>query len=173
MPPSDPPVRWREVLLDKHHDRRRFDCSEPALNTFLARYARQNQKSNVARTFVAVQADEPTRILGFYSLAPTSIAFEQLPDALARALPRYPLPAYLLARLAVDKTVQGQGLGGQLFLSAGERCLAAAREVGGVFMLIDAKNERAAAWYERFGGVPSRSNPLLLVFPLSVIEALF
>jgi GNAT superfamily N-acetyltransferase len=162
---------WGEEVLSKKHERKSFDCGVEALNRYLQEYAWQNQKSGVSKTIVAVPEGRPTQILGYYSLAPTSIDFEQVPKDLARRLPRYPIPAYLLARLAVDKSIQGAGLGGQLLLGAGERCLAAAVEVGGVFMMIEAKDEEAALWYERFGAVRADANELLLMLPLTSIEA--
>jgi GNAT superfamily N-acetyltransferase len=81
------------------------------------------------------------------------------------------VPVFRLGRLAVDLRAQGQGLGGQLLLSAGRRCLFAAKEVGGVALLIDAKNERVARWYASFGAVPLLDEPLSLLLPLSTIEA--
>lgn len=162
---------WREEVLTKMHDRKSFHCGVEALDRYLQQYAWQNQKSGVSKTIVAVPEERPTQILGYYSLAPTSIDFEQVPKDLSRRLPRYPIPAYLLARLAVDKSLQGAGLGGQLLLGAGERCLTAAVEVGGVFMMIEAKDEDAAQWYERFGAVRSDANEWLLMLPLTSIEA--
>jgi GNAT superfamily N-acetyltransferase len=71
----------------------------------------------------------------------------------------------------VDRTQQGRGIGGQLLLAAGRRCLLAAAEVGGVVLVIDAKNERAAAWYASYGAVPLLDAPLTLLLPLATIEA--
>jgi predicted N-acetyltransferase YhbS len=88
-----------------------------------------------------------------------------------RGLARYDVPGFRLARLAVDRSVQGQGLGGQLLLTAGIRCLRAAAEVGGVVLVIDAKNDRVARWYARYGAVPLQDAPLSLVLPLATIEA--
>ena len=88
-----------------------------------------------------------------------------------RGLARHDVPAFRLARLAVDRKVQGQGIGGQLLLSAGRRCLLASAEVGGVALLIDAKNERVANWYASYGAVPMLDMPLTLLLPLATIEA--
>jgi hypothetical protein len=76
-----------------------------------------------------------------------------------------------LARLAVDRGVQGQGLGGQLLLAAGRRCLLASAEVGGVVLVIDAKNDRVAIWYSSYGAVALLDAPLSLLLPLATIEA--
>jgi GNAT superfamily N-acetyltransferase len=75
-----------------------------------------------------------------------------------------------LARLAVDRKVQGQGIGGQLLIAAGRRCLLASAEVGGVVLVIDAKNEKAAEWYASYGAVPLLDAPLSLLLLLKTIE---
>ena len=161
---------WREEGLARSHDRKAFDCGEPALNEYLVRYARQNHESGGAKTFVAVPPDSPTRILGYYSLCPASLEYARTPEVLRRGLGRYDVPVFRLGRLAVDRTVQGKGLGGQLLISAGIRCLAVAAQVGGLALLIDAKNERAAKWYASYGAIALLDAPLTLVLPLSVIE---
>jgi GNAT superfamily N-acetyltransferase len=84
---------------------------------------------------------------------------------------RYDVPVFRLGRLAVDLTLQGQGLGGQLLLAAGRRCIRAAAEVGGVALLIDAKNDRVAGWYETYGAISLLDAPRSLVLPLATIEA--
>ena len=81
------------------------------------------------------------------------------------------MPVFRLARLAVSLAAQGQGLGGDLLLAAGTRALAVAQAVGGVALAIDAKDERAAAWYERFGALRLLDDPLKLVLPLETIAA--
>jgi predicted N-acetyltransferase YhbS len=88
-----------------------------------------------------------------------------------RGLASHDVPGFRLARLAVDRRFQGQGLGGQLLLSAGRRCLLASAEVGGVVLVIDAKNEGVAGWYSSYGAVPLLDAPLSLLLPLAVIDA--
>jgi GNAT superfamily N-acetyltransferase len=88
-----------------------------------------------------------------------------------RRLVRYDVAGFRLARLAVDRKMQGQGLGGQFLLAAGRRCLLASAEVGGVALLIDAKNQKAAAWYAGYGAVPLADAPLTLLLPLTTIAA--
>src|SRR5919198_382482 len=144
---------WREEALARSHDRRAFDCGEPTLNDYLVRYARQNHESGGAKTFVAVSSEHPRRILGYYSLCPASLEYARTPESLRRGLGRYDVPVFRLGRLAVDRTVQGKGLGGQLLMAAGWRCLAVAAQVGGVGLLIDAKNERLATWYASYGAI--------------------
>jgi GNAT superfamily N-acetyltransferase len=155
----------------RHHDRAGFDCGVPALNEYLQRYARQNHESGGAKTFVAVATEAPTVVRGYYTISPGAIAFAKTPATITKKLGRYEVPVFRLARLAVSRAVQGRGLGGDLLLAAGERALAVAQEVGGVALAIDAKDERAAAWYERFGALRLLSDPLKLVLPLETIRA--
>lgn len=110
-------------------------------------------------------------MLGFYSLSPASIDYARTLALVRKGLARHDIPVFRLGRLAVDRSVQGQGLGGQLLLAAGRRCLVAAAEVGGVALLIDAKNEEVAAWYASYGALPLLDAPRSLVLPLSTIEA--
>jgi GNAT superfamily N-acetyltransferase len=162
-------IAWREEAISKHHERKHFDCGEAGLNEYLQRYARQNHQSGGAKTFVAVPPSDPVRILGYYSISPGAIEFAKLPASLTRRLGRYDVPVFRLARLAVGLTVQGGGLGAALLLSAGARALSVAVEVGGVALAIDAKNERAAAWYERLGAMPLLDDPAKLILPLKTI----
>lgn len=160
---------WREEPIGRQHDRKSFDCGVPELNEYLARYARQNHRSGGAKTFVAVDPEVPNRILGYYTLSPGAIEFARVPEAARKGLGRYEVPVFRLARLAVDRAVQRRGLGGQLLMAAGERCLAVATEVGGVALAIDAKDDRAAAWYEGFGALRLLDSPRQLVLPLATV----
>jgi GNAT superfamily N-acetyltransferase len=161
---------WREEAIGKKHDRSAFDCGEAEMNEYLRRYARQNHESGGVKTFLAVSESDTKTILGFYSLSPASIIYSRTPEIVRRGLGRYDVPAFRLARLAVDGRVQGQGLGGQLLLAAGRRCVLAAAEIGGVVMLIDAKNERVAKWYASYGAISLLDQPLSLVLPLTMVE---
>ena len=163
-------VAWREEPLNRNHDRASFDCGVPALNEYLQRYARQNHDSGGAKTFVAVSPEDPATILGYYTISPGAIAFARSPTTLTKRLGRYEVPVFRLGRLAVSLAAQGRGLGGDLLLAAGARALAVAAEVGGVALAIDAKDERAAAWYERFGALRLLDDPLKLVLPLDTIR---
>jgi GNAT superfamily N-acetyltransferase len=162
-------VDWREEPIGRRHDRKSFDCGSPELDGYLDRYARQNHESGGAKTFVAVSRAVPAQVLGFYSISPGAIEFARTPAKLTKKLGRYDVPVFRLGRLAIDRSVQGQGLGGDLLLAAGERALAVAAEVGGIALAIDAKDEKAAKWYERFGAFALLDDPLKLVLPLDVI----
>ncbi len=161
-------LAWEEAPLERSHDRAVFDCGDDDLNTYLKRYARQNHESGGAKCFVAVPRETPSRILGFYTLSPASIEFSRAPSVATRGLGRYEVPVYRLGRLAVDRGVQGRGLGGRLLWRATARCLAVAREAGGVALLIDTKDDRAAVWYEAHGAVRLLDAPQSLVLPFAM-----
>ncbi len=161
---------WREEPISKKHDRETFDCGEEALNDFLRRYARKGHERGGAKTFLAIIDDSSKTIVGFYSLSPASVDFARTPESIRRGLARHDLPGFRLARLAVDRRYQGHGIGGQLLLAAGRRCLLAAAEVGGVVLAIDAKSERAAEWYASYGAMPLADAPLTLLLPLATVE---
>jgi GNAT superfamily N-acetyltransferase len=162
---------WHEEPIGKAHNREGFDCGEPALNEFLQRYARKSHELGGAKTFLAIDDRDNKTILGFYSLSPASIEYARTPQVVRRGLARYNVPCFRLGRLAVDLRAQKQGLGGQLLLAAGRRCFLAAAEVGGVALLIDAKNDGVAEWYSRYGAVPLLDSPLTLLLPLATVEA--
>ena len=162
---------WHEEPIHKKHDRESFDCGEQALNQFLRCYARKSHELGGAKTFLAIADADSKTILGFYSLSPASVDYARTPEIVRRGLARHDVPGFRLARLAVDRRAQGQGLGGQLLLAAGRRCLLASAEVGGVALVIDAKNERVAGWYSSYGAVPLLDGPLTLLLPLAVIDA--
>lgn len=165
---------WREEPIGRNHDRKAFDCGTSELNDYLRRHARQNHEGGGSKTFVAVAPSAPATILGYYSISPASIAFSKVPAALTKGLGRYEVAVFRLARLAVALPMQGQGLGGDLLLAAGERALAVAAQVGGVALAIDAKDEKAARWYARFGAMSLLdSSPLSLILPFrTIIDAL-
>jgi GNAT superfamily N-acetyltransferase len=163
------PLGWREEPIARHHDRKAFNCGSVELNDYLSRFARQNHESGGAKTFVAVAPAEPARVLGFYAISPGSVEFARVPGNLTRKLGRYDVPVFRLGRLAIDRSVQGQGLGGDLLLAAGTRALAVAAEVGGIALAIDAKDEAAARWYARLGALGLLDDPLKLILPLTVV----
>jgi GNAT superfamily N-acetyltransferase len=160
---------WCEEPIGRQHDRGGFDCGSADLNLYIARYARQNHDSGGAKTFVAASVAQPARILGYYTISPGAIAYANVPASLTRRLGRYEVPVFRLGRLAVSLDMQGRRIGAALLFAAGRRALAVATEVGGVALAIDAKDERAAVWYERFGALRLLDDRLRLVLPLATI----
>ena len=137
------------------------------MNDFLRRFARQSHDQNAAKTFCAIDDTASERILGFYTIAPSAVAHGTVPEAMTRGLARHEVSGFKLARLATDRTVAGQGLGGQLLASAALRCLRLAGEGGGILLIIDAKSERAARWYASYGAERLQGPDLTLVMPLA------
>ncbi len=126
-----------------------FHCDEPALDTYLRAQASQDIKRRIANCFVAVEVASGT-IAAFYTLSAASLAMHELPVEISKRLPRYPsLPAVRIGRLAVDVAFQGRGLGGALLADAASRTLASS--VAAYALIVDAKNERAVAFYEHHG----------------------
>jgi len=161
---------WHEEPISKQHNREAFDCGDAALNDFFRRHARQTHDQGGAKTFLAVKNGDAALVLGFYSLSPASVEFPRTPAVIKRGLARHDVPVFRLGRLSVDQSMQGKGLGGQLLLSAGKRCLRASQDVGGVALLIDAKNDGVANWYASYGALPLLDAPLSLLLPLSTIR---
>ena len=162
---------WREEAIAKSHDRQSFDCGDPEMNDFFRRYARQSHEQNASKTFCAIDASIPMRVLGFYTIAPCSVAHEGVPASMTKGLAQHEVSGFNLARVATDITVSGHGLGGQLLAAAALRCLRIASEVGGVLLIIDAKGERAVQWYASYGAEPLANQPLTLVMPLATFAA--
>ena len=132
-------------------DRAVFSCGQPDLDRFFLRYAGQNQfKHHLGVTWVAVDGDQGDRILGFATVSASQIEATGLPPELRRRLPRYPLPVLRLARLGVDQSAQGRGVGLLLLKSVFVLARQMARAVGCVGVVVDAKAE-AMAFYGRFG----------------------
>lgn len=156
-----------ELLEPAAHDRAAFRCGEPSLDEFLARYASQNHRSGLATTHVLVDDEQPAKILGYASVAMAEVRLESLQTEDQKRLPRYPLPALRLARLAVDATAQGQGHGEALlgFVIDRARTLRAT-EIGVCLVVVDALHERAAAFYENYGFRQTAHDALTLYLPL-------
>lgn len=160
------------VALDKAVDRTTFDCkAHPALNTYIAQQAGQDEKRNVSRTFMYLEAGV---LRGYYTLANASVALDELSEAQRKKLPRYPIPAVLLSRLAVDASMQGKGLGQQLMADFFRRVYLVSQQSGVAFVVVDAKDQNAADYYQsKLGFVPAANNPLRLVLPTATLIQAF
>jgi GNAT superfamily N-acetyltransferase len=155
--------------LQRSHNREDFDCGQLSLNRFLQAVARQHDERNLGRTFVAVEEGSP-KVLGYYTLASGRITFENLPDK--RKLPHMPIPVVLLGRLAVDNRQQGRGLGKLLLMHALWRAGRIAREAGVFAVEVDAIDDSAAAFYQRYGFTPLLDDPRHLYLSMKDVEAL-
>ena len=156
--------------LTRSHDRNDFDCGETMLNSYIQRLAVQNDKQNIGRTFVAVEAGH-TRILGYYTLAVGKITFANIPNN-RKLPPNMPVPVALLGRLAVDNGSKGSGLGRHLLLHALWRSKQIATHAGIYAVEVDALHEQTARFYLKYGFTPLIDNPLHLYLSMKDIEAL-
>lgn len=151
--------------LGKQHDRSKFSCGQAELDDWFRRRAGQDERRNVARVFVAV--DSEFGVVGFHSLGAFKLDTDDLPEEIARKLPRYEdgLPAALIGRLARDVRVRGKGVGELLVADAVRRILGAAQTLAVLAIVVDAKDELAATFYEGFGfrRFPLRPNRLFLL----------
>jgi GNAT superfamily N-acetyltransferase len=142
------------------HDRRSFTCGSDALDRYFREQVTQDARRRIASCFVALGADGD--IAGYYTLAPTAIALDALPPERARKLPRYPvIPAFLLGRLAISSRHQGQRLGAAMLADAILRVTRA--EITGYAMVVDAKDEAAARFYEHLEFTRLATDPLRLI----------
>lgn len=158
-------------LLSKSHDREGFDCGSEPLNLFLKQTARQHAERGISRTFVLVYEDaiEPRSIIGFFSLNLCQIKSESLPQAEAKKLPR-DVSGVRLGRLARALAFKGQGTGEILLVAAMRKFLEIHERAGGIGLFVDAKDQKAKEFYQRFGFVPVPSNELQLFLPVKTIQ---
>jgi GNAT superfamily N-acetyltransferase len=149
-------------LLAVGHDVSAFDCGIPALDEWLRRRALANQSSGATRTYIVCRGQA---VVGYYALAAGSIEHSEASGRLKRNMPD-PVPMMVLARLAVDRSVQGQGLGADLLRDVVLRVMQAAGIVGVRGILVDAIDETARAFYERHGFRRSTTFPLKVMTTL-------
>lgn len=149
-----------------------FDCGQSELNHYLISNALNNQKAMLSRTYVVCS---PERVLGFYTLAISTVLQAESPPKLVRGMPPYPVPAILMARLAVDLSAQGLGLGRSLLVDSLQRTwnLMQHGPVTARLFIVDAKDETAKAFYRKFNMVESPVDPLRLFLSYKSIKQLF
>jgi predicted N-acetyltransferase YhbS len=142
-----------------------FDCGEPSLNDYLTKKMRNHHDKNIAKSYLYTKND---KILGYYTLTPAVVDFSSIDPTFAKKLklPKHQLPAMLLARLAIDSSLQGQGLGELLLAEAVLKSAVAMKSVGGVGLMVDALHQNASTFYQKYGFAPSPTNSLLLFMPL-------
>ncbi len=136
--------------LNKEHDRSVFNCGIESLDRYLKQQARQDIKRRISRVYVCSPMDK-TAVLGYYTLSTLSIDLSILPEKIPKKLPRHPIPAALIGRLAVDVSAQGKGIGKMLLANAIKRTLAVSNEIAIYAMVVDAINEEAVSFYKRYG----------------------
>lgn len=156
--------------LSRRHDRKSFNCGNPALNDYLQKTAIQHIEKGISRTFVLIDTDTPAKISGFFTLAGCEVVTRDLP---AGYTGKYPAkaPAARLARLAVSIDRQRQGMGTIMMAEAMKRTLSVAESIGIIGIFVDAKNQNAREYYEQFGFITLLEYPLELFLPLQSLQA--
>lgn len=157
--------------LSAEHALSGFDCGVASLNIWLARHARTASAAGSAQTFVVTDESQGGRVVGYYALAVASITHAEATERAAKGMPRHEIPALLLARLAVDGSVQGKGIGAFLLRDAMTRTIAVSEEAGVRLMLVHAINEDARRFYERFGFKSSPTDAVNLQMIIKDIRA--
>lgn len=153
--------------LEARHDRKAFSCGVYALDRYLKEQAGQDIKRRAAMCYVAHEPESDS-IAGYYTLSAGDMALKDMPEDIAKRLPRYPvIPIARVGRLAIAKEFQGQRLGAAMVWDAANRALRA--EMGVFALAVDAKDEQAAAFYRHFGFVGFESKPLQLFLPLATV----
>lgn len=127
---------------------KKFDCEVEVLNKFLSRYALRNDELGIGKTFVAL--NENNQIAGYFTLATAQVAYQEIPDDFRGKLPKYPIPALRIARLAVNKDLKGKGIGKWLLAQAFIKAIHVADVTGLYFIIVDAK-ETSKSFYEHYG----------------------
>ena len=165
-------LRYRAIeLLNKGHVRQSFQCGQADLDDWFQRRASQDDKRNVARVFVACDANQG--VIGFYSLSSFTLTIEDLPEEVGRKLPRYEaIPAALIGRLARDIRVRGRGIGELLLADAVRRIISAGRTLAVFAIVVEVKDGAASAFYEGFGFRPFPQHPRrLFLLTSTAVEA--
>ena len=156
--------------IAKEHDTSSFDCGAEPLNEYLRRYALANHQNRSSRTYVALRTG---RVSGYYTLANGSVSRDEVPPRVAHGLGRYPIPITLLARLAVDNSEKGKGLGRGLLKDAVLRAYQVSELVGSRAIVTHAKDESAKMFYERFQFAQSPINEFHMYLLMKDVRALF
>lgn len=153
--------------FDKSVDTNAFSCGNPQLDQYISRYASQDIKRNVARVFIATPEDDFAQLAGFYTLSAGSISCYDIPEALAKSLPKYPVPVALIGRLAVNTHFQGKGLGAILLADACQKIANASATLAVAGVIVDTKDETAVSFYQHYDFIPLPGKANRLLLPIS------
>lgn len=163
-------MTWIFKPIDNSVNRDNFDCGVPELNDYLKKYAKQNHQKGIAKTFVAIPEDGKPNVAGYYSVSMSEIQRESMPKSYGKGLPRYPVPAMRMGKLAVDSSMQGRKLGEALLMECLRRAIRLSQDVGIFAVVVDALNQEAKAFYSRYGFIALQSNSLSLFIPLKTVS---
>lgn len=161
-----------ELFDKKRHDRTKFDCGNQELNNYLKKYLAQNVKKSLIKAYIA-EEQETGRVLGYYTLSASSISHNDIEHPDIKKLPRYPIPAILIGRLAADISTQKNKMriGSKLLINALKKCAAVSEELGVLFVIVDAK-EGARGFYQHYGFKSLKKDSSQLFLKISDIKKL-
>lgn len=154
--------------LSHYHNKNDFNCGVRELNHYLQTMASQHAKKGISRTFVLVEEDNPSHILGFVTLTACEIESEILPFPYSKKYPSK-IPGAKIGRLAISEKFQRKGLGEQLMVFAMHQAIIVHQTLGLTGMFVDAKNEQAKKYYEKYGFLSLPELPLTLFLPIKSI----
>ena len=162
---------WLIEELSADHDRSAFSCGHDSLDDFLKKFASQNHKTGVSKTYVAVRVGEP-RVCGYYSISAGAVHFAEIPEELRKRLPKYPVPVAHLGRLAVDTAAQGQRLGELLLMDALAKIVGAADSIGIHAVEVVAIDQTAKRFYLKYDFTALPDDPHHLYIPIKTLRKL-
>lgn len=164
------PPHLTTELLGRHHDRRAFTCGAPSLDRYLKTQASQDVKRRQATVLVVCERPGASEILGYYTIASSSVLLTDVPSDLAKRLPYPQVPVTLVGRLAVASRYAGRGYGSYMLMDAAGRAMAPGAPASWA-LIVDPLDDSAAAWYGRFGFMRLEGSSDRLFLPLATIEA--
>lgn len=154
------------------HNRLAFSCGQEPLDAYIRKFASQCASKDIGRTFVAVAPGNKS-VLGYYTLSSSSVAFANIPAPIQQKLPRYPIPVALIGKLAVDQSMQGQGLGAFLLMDALHRIAGVAEQVAIYAVEVHALDKFARDFYLKYGFRSFTDDPHHLFLPMATVKKLF
>ncbi|MBI3523470.1 MAG: GNAT family N-acetyltransferase [Betaproteobacteria bacterium] len=161
---------YRIRAFDREADAASFRCGQALLDEYIHRYASQDVRRNVARVFIATPESDARQLAGFFTLSAGSVSCSDLPESLAKKLPRYPIPVALIGRLAVATEFQGKGLGSILLADACRKVAYASATLAVAGIVVDAKDAAATAFYRHFGFLNLPGQPARLLLPATAFR---
>ncbi len=163
-------MTWAIEKLNSEHRREDFDCGQELLNNFIKYLATQYRQKNLGQTYVSATADQ--RVVGYYTLSTSRVDFQNVPDDLKKRFPEIPIPVVLLGRLAVDRTVQGQGLGKTLLVRALRQSAELSESIGIAAVEVHALDDQAREFYLKYGFTELHDDRFHLYLPIKMIKKL-
>ncbi|HET7750602.1 MAG TPA: GNAT family N-acetyltransferase [Terriglobales bacterium] len=156
-----------------NHDRAAFSCGYKELDDYIRNQASQDLRRNLAAVFVIVRNDNAQKVIGYYTLSPRHLQLEQLPKEIAKKAGKYnTVGVTLLGRMAVDSSQQGQGIGELVLLEALKQCLLGTERVASFAVFVEAKDEKAAGFYRKYGFIELPKDKRKLFLPMKTIARL-